>query len=155
VFYPLDAIGEWNRVYGPNGLYQFQCQIPPGVMQAVVAELLGITATSGQASMLSVLKLFGTRVSPGLLSFPAPGATLAMDFPNRGASTGGLLRRLEHVVVEAGGRLYPAKDESMRAETFQVGYPGLSRFLPHIDPGFSSGFAQRVGLIQRAGQQAY
>jgi FAD/FMN-containing dehydrogenase len=150
VFYPLDAIGEWNRVYGPSGLYQFQCRIPPGVMQAVVAELLSITAASGQASMLSVLKLFGPRVSPGLLSFPAPGATLAMDFPNRGASTVGLLRQLEQVVMQAGGRLYPAKDGLMRAETFQAGYPGLGRFLPHIDPGFASGFARRVGLIPGA-----
>jgi FAD/FMN-containing dehydrogenase len=155
VFYPLDAIGEWNRVYGPNGLYQFQCLVPPGVMQAVLAELLGVTAASGQASMLSVLKLFGTRVSPGLLSFPAPGATLAMDFPNRGASTIGLLRQLEQVVVEAGGRLYPAKDGLMCAEAFQAGYSELKRFLPHIDPGFTSGFARRVKLIPGAAQKAH
>ncbi len=154
VFYPLDAIGEWNRVYGPKGLYQFQCRIPPDAMRAVVAELLGIIAASGQASMLSVLKLFGPRTSPGLLSFPDRGATLAIDFPNRGASTSALLGRLEHEVVQAGGRLYPAKDGLMQAATFQAGYPGLDRFRPHIDPGFASGFARRVGLIPEAIQKA-
>ena len=151
VFYPLDAIGDWNRVYGPRGLYQFQCRIPPGDMRSVVAELLGIIAASGQASMLSVLKLFGPRTSPGLLSFPAQGATLALDFPNRGVSTRALLGRLEQVVVQAGGRLYPAKDALMQAATFHAGYPGLDRFVPHIDPGFASGFARRVALIPGPG----
>ncbi len=151
VFYPLDAIGEWNRVYGPRGFYQFQCRIPPAGMRDVVAELLGMIAASGQASTLSVLKLFGPRESPGLLSFPASGATLALDFPNRGASTGTLLRRLEEVVMQAGGRLYPCKDGVMQPATFQAGYPGLGRFLTHIDPGFASGFARRVTLLPMPG----
>jgi FAD/FMN-containing dehydrogenase len=147
VFYPLDAIGAWNLVYGPRGFYQFQCQVPPDDMRAVVAELLQIIAASGQASALSVLKLFGPRASPGMLSFPAPGATLALDFPNRGVSTGTLLRRLEQLVVQAGGRLYPAKDGLMQTATFRTGYKPLERFLPHIDRNFASGFARRVGLI--------
>jgi FAD/FMN-containing dehydrogenase len=151
VFYPLDAIGEWNRVYGPGGFYQFQCQIPPNVMRDVVAELLRVAATSGQASMLSVLKLFGPKDSPGMLSFPAPGATLALDFPNRGTSTQALLRELEQLVVQAGGRLYPAKDGLMHAETFHAGYQSVARFLPHIDHGFASGFARRVALIAEQG----
>jgi FAD/FMN-containing dehydrogenase len=146
-FYPLDAVGGWNLVYGPRGFYQFQCQIPPGRMRDVVAELLRIIAASGQASALSVLKLFGPIASPGLLSFPAPGATLALDFPNRGASTAALLLRLEQLVVQAGGRLYAAKDGTMQAATFRAGYKTLPHFLPHIDPNFSSGFARRVGLI--------
>ena len=152
VFYPLDAIGEWNKAYGPKGMYQFQCQIPPGVMRPVVKELLDLIATSGQASMLSVLKLFGSRASPGMLSFPGPGATLALDFPNRGVDTHTLLGRLEQVVVQAGGRLYPAKDALMQASTFHAGYPAIDRFLPHIDPGFASGFARRVELIAEPGQ---
>jgi FAD/FMN-containing dehydrogenase len=147
VFYPLDAMGDWNRVYGPQGFYQFQCRIPPNTMHEVVADLLRITAASGQASALSVLKLFGSRTSPGLLSFPAPGATLALDFPNRGPTTATLLGRLEQVVVQAGGRLYPAKDGLMQAATFQAGYPALDRFLPQIDPGFASSFGRRVELL--------
>jgi FAD/FMN-containing dehydrogenase len=154
VLYPLDAVGAWNRIYGPRGFYQFQCQIPLHRMREVVAELLGIVAASGQASALSVLKLFGARPSPGLLSFPAPGATLALDFPNRGPGTGTLLRRLELIVVEAGGRVYAAKDGLTHAATFRAGYPGLVRFLPHIDPGFASGFARRVALIAEPDRRA-
>jgi FAD/FMN-containing dehydrogenase len=150
VFYPLDAIGEWNKAYGPNGLYQFQCRIPPGVMHDVVKELLNMIATSGQASMLSVLKLFGNRTSPGMMSFPGPGATLALDFPNRGDRTKTLLHRMEQLVVQAGGRLYPAKDGLMTAATFHAGYPAIDRFRPHIDPGFASGFARRVALLPDA-----
>jgi FAD/FMN-containing dehydrogenase len=147
-FYPLDALGHWNRIYGPRGFYQFQCQLPPGSMRAAVAELLGMAAESGQGSMLSTLKLFGDRLSPGLLSFPAPGATLALDFANRGASTWALLVRLESHVRGAGGRLYPAKDSVMAAETFRAGYPRADCFLSHIDPIFDSAFARRVGLIK-------
>ena len=150
VFYPLDAIGEWNKAYGPNGLYQFQCRIPPGVMHDVVKELLNMIAASGQASMLSVLKLFGNRTSPGMMSFPGPGATLALDFPNRGDRTKTLLHRMEQLVVQAGGRLYPAKDGLMTAATFHAGYPAIDRFRPHIDPGFASGFARRVALLPDA-----
>lgn len=150
VFYPLDGIGHWNRVYGPGGFYQFQCQVPPGNAQDTIAALLSVIAESGQASMLSVLKLFGDKSSPGMLSFPAPGATLALDFGNRGASTRALLMRLEQIVVRAGGRLYAAKDALMAPATFRAGYPALARFQPHIDPRFSSNFARRVGLVSTA-----
>ena len=78
--------------------------------------------------------MFGDLPSPGLLSFPMPGVTLALDFPNRGEGTRRLLARLEAIVVEAGGRLYPAKDSLMSPETFRRGYPALERFLPLIDP---------------------
>ena len=147
VFYPLDGIGDWNRVYGPGGFYQFQCQVPPEAAHDTIAALLAVIAESGQASMLSVLKLFGDKPSPGMLSFPAPGATLALDFGNRGASTRALLMRLEQIVLRAGGRLYAAKDALMAPATFRAGYPALARFQPHIDPGFSSNFARRVGLV--------
>lgn len=153
VFYPLDALGRWNRLYGPRGFYQFQCQLPSADMEAVLTELLTVVANSGQASMLSVLKLFGDRRSPGLLSFPAPGATLAMDFANRGESTRTLLRRLEDAVRQAGGRLYPAKDALMTPETFHSGYPGIERFRWQLDPAFASDFARRVGLLPRTSAQ--
>jgi L-gulonolactone oxidase len=96
--------------------------------------------------MLSTLKIFGDRPSPGLLSFPAPGATLAMDFANRGAPTLALLARLEQQVTQAGGRLYPAKDGVMSPATFRAGYPRIDRFLACVDPAFASGFAKRVAL---------
>ena len=146
VLYPLDKIGAWNRLYGPAGFFQFQCVVPSAAAADATATLLAGIAASGQGSMLAVLKNFGGRPSPGLLSFPMPGATLALDFPDRGAATRQLLAQLEGIVVSAGGRIYPAKDSLMSADTFRRGYPRLGEFLPHIDPGMSSGFARRVGL---------
>ena len=146
VLYPLDKLGAWNRLYGRRGFFQFQCVVPAAVATEATAELLSHIAASGEGSMLAVLKTFGDVQSPGLLSFPLMGATLALDFPDRGASTRQLLGRLEEIVVAAGGRLYPAKDSVMSAETLRRGYPRLAEFLPHIDPAISSAFARRVGL---------
>ena len=154
VFYPLDAVGHWNRVYGPLGFYQFQCVVPLDKARDTLAELIGRIAASGQGSALSVLKLFGPQASPGLLSFPEPGATLALDFANRGARTRALMAELERMVVQAGGRLYPAKDALMQAETFRRGYPDLARFLRCIDPGFTSAFARRVAIVPASGLEA-
>ena len=92
----------------------------------------------------TVLKTFGEKRSVGLLSFASPGTTLALDFRNRGGSTLALLARLDAVVREAGGRLYPAKDGRIPAAMFAAGYPLLSEFVPHVDPGLSSGFWRRV-----------
>jgi FAD/FMN-containing dehydrogenase len=147
VFYPLDAVGSWNRIYGPRGFYQFQCVVPPQAARDSIAQMLRMIAGSRQGSMLAVLKTFGDRPSPGLMSFPMPGTTLGLDFPNRGEATRHLLAQLERVVSEAGGRLYPAKDRLMSPETLRNGYPWLERFRSQIDPGFSSAFARRVGLI--------
>ncbi|ALK10183.1 putative decaprenylphosphoryl-beta-D-ribose oxidase [Blastochloris viridis] len=147
VFFPLDAIGGWNRLYGPRGFFQFQCVVPPAVAAEAIKDMLGAVAASGQGSMLAVLKTFGDLPSPGILSFPMAGATLALDFPDRGDSTRALLARLETITVAAGGRLYPAKDCVMTANTFRDGYAGLAAFKPHIDPAAASGFARRVGII--------
>lgn len=143
-FFPLDAIGQWNRLYGKNGFYQYQCVIPRAAAREGVAELLRQISRSGQGSFLVVLKSFGDLASPGMLSFPMEGATLALDFQNGGAGTLALLERLDDVVREAGGRLYPAKDGRISAAMFQAGYPRLSEFAPHVDPGLSSAFWRRV-----------
>jgi FAD/FMN-containing dehydrogenase len=151
ILYPLDAIGGWNRLYGPRGFHQFQCAVPPDGARAAMAEMLEAIAASGEGSMLTVLKRFGDLPSPGLLSFPMPGATLALDFPERGEGTRRLLARLERIVVAARGRLYPAKDSAMSAAALRAGYPALERFLPFVDPGLSSAFARRVGLLAGGG----
>ena len=151
VLFPLDAVGHWNRLYGRSGLYQFQCVVPPTTMRSAVPALLEAVAASGERSTLAVLKMFGDIPSPGLLSFPMPGATLALDFPNRGAPTRDLLGRLEGLVRDAGGRLYPAKDSVMTAETFNRGFGRGGEFRSLIDPGLSSAFARRVGLVAAAG----
>jgi FAD/FMN-containing dehydrogenase len=142
--YPLDAIAHWNRIYGPKGLLQYQCVVPVAAQRDVSKALLSEISRSGQGSFLVVFKTFGSRVSPGLLSFPMEGATLALDFPIRDASTFALLDRLDAIVAAAGGRVYPAKDARMSSETFTRGYPQLDTFLKFVDPRFSSGFARRV-----------
>jgi L-gulonolactone oxidase len=143
-FYPLDAIGNWNRLYGQAGMYQYQSVVPPAVARDATAEMLGQIAKAGEGSFLAVLKTFGNLPSPGLLSFPMEGTTLALDFPNRGTETLALLARLDSVVKEARGRLYPAKDGRLPPEMFVAGYPGLDRFRSFVDPGFSSSFWRRI-----------
>jgi FAD/FMN-containing dehydrogenase len=143
VLYPLDAIGAWNRIYGMRGFYQFQCVVPTAA-RAVIHEMLVTIQEAGQGSFLGVLKTFGDVVSPGLLSFPIPGVTLALDFPNRGATTHSLLRTLEGLATSVGGRTYPAKDGHISAAAFQRGYPEWQRFSAFSDPKFSSSFWRRV-----------
>ena len=143
-FHPLDGVADWNRIYGGKGFWQYQCVVPQPTMKEAIAELLKELASSGKGSFLAVLKTFGAVPSPGMLSFPMEGATLALDFPNRGEATLNLFSRLDAIVRDAGGRLYPAKDGRIPKEIFAHGYPGLQRFLPHLDPHFSSDFWRRV-----------
>jgi FAD/FMN-containing dehydrogenase len=142
--YPLDAIAHWNRIYGPKGFLQYQCVVPTADQHRVSEALLMEISRSGQGSFLVVFKTFGGHVSPGLMSFPMEGATLALDFPILGPSTFALLDRLDAIVAEAGGRIYPAKDARMSAATFRRGYPRLEEFRKFVDPRFSSSFERRV-----------
>jgi len=142
-FYPLDGILHWNRLYGRRGFYQYQCVLPMAAREAL-SEILRSIAGSGQGSFLAVLKTFGDLPSPGLLSFPMPGMTLALDFPNRGAATLALFDRLDAIVGAARGRLYPAKDARMSGEFFRRSYARLDDFLTFIDPKFASDFSRRV-----------
>jgi FAD/FMN-containing dehydrogenase len=144
VFYPLDAIGGWNRLYGSKGFWQYQCVLPTRTMRDAIAALIMCISRNGQGSFLSVLKTFGDAVSPGLLSFPMQGATFALDFPNCGARTEDLFARLDDIVREAGGRIYPAKDARMPGAMWRAGYPALDRFSKYVDPHFNSDFWRRV-----------
>jgi FAD/FMN-containing dehydrogenase len=143
-FYPLDAIGHWNRIYGPRGFHQYQCVVPAAAAADAVPALLRAIAEARQGSFLAVLKTLGSVASPGLMSFPMAGTTLALDFPNRGAPTYALLNRLDAITASAGGRIYPAKDGRVSARDFQNGYPQWRDFRRHVDPHFSSSFWRRV-----------
>ncbi|HEY3863674.1 MAG TPA: FAD-binding oxidoreductase [Verrucomicrobiae bacterium] len=143
-FYPLDALNGWSRIYGRRGFFQYQSVTPESAGAQPLVEMAREISASGEASFLAVLKTFGPRVSPGMLSFPKPGITLALDFPNRGRSTLALFNRLDAIVRAAGGRLYPAKDSRMSGEDFRRGYPGLNDFLPQVDRAFCSDFWKRV-----------
>lgn len=143
-FYPLDAILDWNRMYGKRGFLQYQLVVSDEEPK-LIKEILQIISTSGLASFLGVLKNFGALTSPGLLSFPRKGITLALDFPMKGAKTFELLERLDDIVRSAQGAVYPAKDARMSARNFQAFYPQWGEFSKFIDPRFSSSFWRRVG----------
>lgn len=143
-FYPLDAVADWNRIYGPRGFLQYQCVMPPADAPATTEELLERIAASRQGSFLVVLKQFGSLPSPGMLSFPRQGTTLALDFPFLGKQTLDLLSRLDGIVAAAGGAVYPAKDARMSARMFATSFPRWREFLPFVDPRFSSGLWRRV-----------
>jgi FAD/FMN-containing dehydrogenase len=142
--YPLDNLLEWNRMYGPRGFYQYQSVVSRSVGADAVTAMLQAIQRSGQGSFLAVLKTFGERRAPGMLSFPMPGVTLALDFPNRGEDTLRLMDRLDAIVREAQGRLYAAKDARMPKDLWVSGYPRLNEFLAFRDPGIRSGFSRRL-----------
>ncbi len=144
-FYPLDAVAHWNRIYGKRGFLQYQFVVPFADGRDAIRSILDRIARSGRSSFLAVLKVFGDVPSPGMLSFPRPGVTLALDFPYSPATVD-LLRELDVTVREAGGALYPAKDACMIPETFAAGYPNWREFVPFIDPAFSSSFWRRMGF---------
>jgi FAD/FMN-containing dehydrogenase len=143
-FYPLDNMLEWNRMYGPRGFYQYQMVVPRAQGRDAVAAMLAAIAASGEGSFLAVLKTFGDRESRGLLSFPQPGVTLALDFPNNGSKTHTLFARLDAILLEAKGRLYPAKDARMSRDLFEASYPNLPEFMTFRDPGISSAMSRRL-----------
>ena len=143
-FYPLDSIANWNKLYGRKGFMQYQCVIPKQHRENAMTEMLSIISASGQASFLSVLKEFGDIKSPGLLSFPQPGITLALDFPNRGQKTLDLLNELDVITLKYAGSVYPAKDARMSAESFAKYYQKWKEFEQYIDPHFSSSFKRRI-----------
>ncbi|OFE13745.1 FAD-linked oxidase [Pseudohongiella acticola] len=142
--YPLDKINNWNRMYGRRGFYQYQCVVPRDNARQAIESMLTAIADAGEGSFLAVLKTFTERPAAGLLSFPMAGATLALDFPNKGGATEDLLARLDDVVSSAGGRLYPAKDARMPAHMFAASYPELTQFSAFRDPGISSAMSRRL-----------
>jgi len=142
-FYPLDILSDWYRLYGKRGFFQFQCTIPFDAVDSM-RQLFRHIKDSGNGSFLVVLKTFGTLESPGVLSYPSEGITLALDFANDGLSTRSLIDTLGEIAVEAGGRLYPAKDSIMTPEHFKTSYPQWTEFLKFKDPKLSSTFWRRV-----------
>jgi FAD/FMN-containing dehydrogenase len=143
-FFPLDVIQNWNKAYGKNGFFQYQFVIPKENAPKALKNILEILQRNNQVPALGVLKNFGKMESPGLLSFPLEGVTLALDFPNKGKKTKTLFDELNKVVISNHGRLYPAKDALMQKKEFQKGYHKIEQFKKFIDPKFSSSFWRRV-----------
>jgi FAD/FMN-containing dehydrogenase len=143
-FHPLDNLHNWNRIYGPRGFYQYQSVVPRSVGNDATASMLQAISRTGTGSFLAVIKTFGNRQPVGMMSFPMPGVTLALDFPNKGAETLALMNSLDEIVRDAGGRIYAAKDARMSRNLFESGYPDLSEFLNYRDPGISSSMSRRL-----------
>jgi FAD/FMN-containing dehydrogenase len=148
-FYPLDAINQWNRMYGKRGFVQYQIALPQASGRAGLCTILDRLARSGRASFLAVLKRFGDA-GPGLLSFPLRGYTLALDIPvARGLIP--FLHELDRMTLDHGGRIYLAKDAVLRAEDFAAMYPKLESFRAiqrKLDPKrlISSSLARRLKI---------
>jgi len=148
-FFPLDSIHDWHRIYGKRGFVQYQCVWPEAESRAGLIETLEAISASRRGSFLTVLKKLGAQ--EGMLSFPMPGYTLALDFP----VAEGLMEfldRLDAMVLARGGRVYLAKDARMRPETFRAMYPNLPQWQQikaSADPNnrFSSSLARRIGML--------
>jgi len=143
-FYPLDAIKNWNRAYGKKGFLQYQFVLPQKHAKEGLKKILQIFSESGFQSFLTVLKTFGNRPSPGMLSFPKSGVTLAVDFPFLGQKTLNVLLACDRVLREFNGVVYPAKDARMLPEDFKSSFQNLNEFINLKDPKLSSSFWKRV-----------
>ena len=147
-FYPLDALLEWNRIYGRRGFAQFQCVLPLAASAAGLAALLRTISRSGQGSFLAVLKRMGAQDSR--FSFPMEGYTLALDFPMRDG-TARLFTELERIVADHGGRFYLAKDAFLTPETLRAADPRTTAFTAMRGASgahgrFASALSERLAL---------
>ncbi|QDV09629.1 putative decaprenylphosphoryl-beta-D-ribose oxidase [Planctomycetes bacterium Poly30] len=143
--FPQDEAHDTNHLYGARGAYAHHSWIPAGEDPAV-HELLRRAAQPGAQSLVTVLKAFGGkhRDAPGLLSFTGSGTSIALGFVNEGDRTRRQLDALDAIVLDAGGKLYPAKDARMSAASFARSFPRVQEFARHVDPALSSNFWRRV-----------
>ena len=148
-FYPLDAIGHWNRIYGKNGFTQYQFILPKETSYKGLKEILTTISNWGKGSFLAVLKLYG-KANENWLSFPMEGYSLALDFKiEKGLFK--LLERLDEIVVRYRGRIYLTKDARVGKKTFEKGYPDIEKFREYrkdnkMDQKFQSLQSKRVGI---------
>lgn len=113
-FYPLDAVNEWNKIYGKSGFIQYQMVIPKETGKEGMKKILETIANSGNGSFLAVLKLFGKNNPEAYNSFPFEGYTLALDFKVN-SKLKKLVEQLDSIVQEFGGRIYLTKDSMSRS----------------------------------------
>ena len=148
-FYPLDAINNWNRIYGKGGFTQYQFILPKEISFEGLREILTEISNSGKGSFLAVLKLYG-KANENYLSFPIEGYSLALDFKiEKGLFE--LLEKLDQTVLKYSGRIYLTKDVRVSKESFEKGYPNIEKFRNlrkeyGMDKKFQSLQSKRVGI---------
>lgn len=147
-FFPLDAVNGWNRAYGRRGFIQYQFVVPTDAARETVPRILAHLREAGVASYLAVIKTFGDMRSPGLMSFPMAGTTVALDIPAPADRDRRALDRADAMVADVGGRVYPAKDARMSAAMFQRFFPQWPELEAMRDPAISSSFWRRVTASQ-------
>ena len=148
-FHPLDFVTDWNLLYGPRGVVQYQLAVPSAAVEAV-RRAIELLATSGVPSFLAVLKRFGPA-DPGPLSFPIEGWTLALDIPVGPPQLPGVLDALDDLVQDVGGRVYLAKDARLDPARLRAMYPRLGELEAvrrRLDPNgiLGSDLARRLGI---------
>ena len=142
--HPLDRLNNWNKLYGDKGFYQFQCQLPHENSKEVFKIILAEIDKSRQEPFLPVLKPLGEIESLGILSFAKPGITVSVDFENKGSKTKKLFKKLTEITIDAGGRLYLAKDILMDPISFEKSYSNIEVFKTYRDPAISSSLSRRL-----------
>lgn len=145
-FYPLDRIGDWNRLYGPGGLHQHQSVVPSATARSAVPALIDAAKRHRHGSFLTVLKRFSALGSAGIIGFAREGYTLTLDFPHRGEATLDLLAELDAITVAAGGAVNPYKDARMSPQTFDASFPQWREVEALRDPAIVSDFWRRTAL---------
>ncbi len=148
-FFPLDAVGDWNRLYGRAGMLQHQFVIPEAATDRLIPMVERLVA-DGVPIYLAVLKRL--REVRGPLGFPLRGWTLALDIPAGVSGLGPALDRLNADVAECGGRVYLAKDACLRAEFVPLMYPRIDEWRAvrnRLDPGrvMRSDLERRLSLV--------
>ena len=146
-FFPLDAVNAWNRAYGKRGFIQYQFVVPNEASRETVPLILAHLREANVASYLAVIKTFGALLSPGNMSFPMPGTTVALDIPAPNGNDLRALDRADAMVADVGGRVYPAKDSRMSATMFQRFFPQWRELEAMRDPAISSTFWRRVTTL--------
>jgi hypothetical protein len=149
-FYPLDGIKNWNKIYGRKGFVQYQMVLPKKNSYKGLNQILNLINEKGYGSFLSVLKLLGPK--SGIIAFPEPGYTLAMDFPANN-KVFKLLEELDEIVQQFGGKIYLAKDACLEKHNFAKMYDRIGEFQKVCEKynpkaTFKSRLSQRLNLTK-------
>ena len=144
--WPLDGLGNWRHSFGPASFVQCQMVVPQAQAEQALLQALQLVRLSGEPTFLNTLKRMGDHAPAGALSFPRAGLALALDLKYTGTTTQTLLQGLEEIAQQAGGAIYPAKDNALSAAAFQTMYPRWAELEAARDPRIGSDFWARVAV---------